>query len=175
MEKKRRGKSIKRIKSEADVLKALDIPDFRHMSKDKVMSFCGMVDKMDPEVAKAAIAQFPEFAKTVGAALADYVGFAHEMLEKDAKSADRFFAICDAQNKALSAMLEKGDLTTDEKYAVIEQMAAIRKMVCEKDSENKKHTVQIGELVSRTVLAALCIMLVAVGGRANISPAVLRH
>ena len=38
--------------SEAQVLKKLNIPDFRHLSKDNVMSFVSMIDKMDPEVEK---------------------------------------------------------------------------------------------------------------------------
>ena len=54
-----------RTLSEKKVLKALDIPDFRHMTKDKVVEFASMLPRMDPEVAKAALAQFPEYAQTM--------------------------------------------------------------------------------------------------------------
>lgn len=50
--------------NEQKVLKKLDIPDFRHLTKDKVIKMASMLDKMDPEVAKKAIEQFPEFANT---------------------------------------------------------------------------------------------------------------
>lgn len=43
--------------SEAKVLKKLDIADFRHLTKDKVIKMASMLDKMDPEVAKKALEQ----------------------------------------------------------------------------------------------------------------------
>ena len=51
--------------TEAQVLKKLDIVDFRHLTKEKVMSMATMLDKMDPEVAKEALEQFPELASTM--------------------------------------------------------------------------------------------------------------
>lgn len=50
--------------TEQEVLEILDIPDFRHMSKDKVMKFASELPNMDPQVAKTALLQFPEFAAT---------------------------------------------------------------------------------------------------------------
>ena len=58
--------------SEVEVLKQLDIPDFRHMTKDKVINFASMLQNMDPEVAKKAIEQFPEFAKMSLEAFKEY-------------------------------------------------------------------------------------------------------
>ena len=43
---------MSKMLTETQVLKKLNIPDFRHLSKDNVMSFVSMIDKMDPEVAK---------------------------------------------------------------------------------------------------------------------------
>lgn len=56
---------MKRTLSEKKVLKKLGIPDFRHMTKDKVVEFASMLSRMDPEVAKKALEQFPEYAKNV--------------------------------------------------------------------------------------------------------------
>ena len=47
--------------NELELKKELGITDFRHMSKDKLLSFASNIDKLDPEVAKAIIGQFPEF------------------------------------------------------------------------------------------------------------------
>ena len=58
--------------TEAQVLKKLDIVDFRHLTKEKVMSMATMLDKMDPEVAKKALEQFPEFASTMRQILSEY-------------------------------------------------------------------------------------------------------
>lgn len=58
--------------SEEKVLKKLDIADFRHLTKDKVIKMASMLDKMDPEVAKKALEQFPEFANTTKEMLTEY-------------------------------------------------------------------------------------------------------
>ena len=51
--------------TEQQVLKKLKIEDFRHLTKDKVIAMASMLDKMDPEVAKKALEQFPDFANTM--------------------------------------------------------------------------------------------------------------
>lgn len=40
---------------EVEVLKQLDILDFRHMTKEKVMIFASMLQNMEPKVAKKVI------------------------------------------------------------------------------------------------------------------------
>nr|DAH80807.1 MAG TPA: hypothetical protein [Caudoviricetes sp.] len=50
--------------TEKQLLKKLDIPDWRHLSKDKVAVFANNFYKLDPEVAKAVLAQFPKFSET---------------------------------------------------------------------------------------------------------------
>lgn len=46
---------MNRTLNEKQVLKKLDIPDFRHLSKENVMKFATMLPHMDPEVAKKAL------------------------------------------------------------------------------------------------------------------------
>ena len=41
------------------MLKQFDIPDFRHITKDKVMTFASMLQNMEPEVAKKSIRTIP--------------------------------------------------------------------------------------------------------------------
>lgn len=49
--------------TEQQVLDNLGICDWRHMTKDKVIGFISAIPDMDPETAKAALAQFPEYVK----------------------------------------------------------------------------------------------------------------
>lgn len=46
--------------TEQRVLKKLGIQDFRHLTKDKVITMASMLDKMDPEVAKKSNRAIPE-------------------------------------------------------------------------------------------------------------------
>lgn len=50
--------------TEEKVLKKLGIDDFRHITKNKVIKMASMLDRVDPEVAKKAIEQFPDFSNT---------------------------------------------------------------------------------------------------------------
>lgn len=57
-------KNSKKPLNEQKVLDKLGIDDFRHLSKEKVIEFVSLVPNMEPEVAKAAIEQFPEFSSS---------------------------------------------------------------------------------------------------------------
>lgn len=72
--------------TERQVLKKLDIPDFRHLTKNKVIAFATMVPRMDPEVAKKALEQFPNFASTSLDVLKEYKGIIEEALSDDRES-----------------------------------------------------------------------------------------
>ncbi len=50
--------------TEKQLLKKLDIPDWRHLSKDKIAVFASNINKLDPEVAKAVLAEIPKFSET---------------------------------------------------------------------------------------------------------------
>lgn len=47
-----------RTLTEQKVLKKLGIPDFRHMTKDKIVQFASVLPRMDPEVAKKHLNSF---------------------------------------------------------------------------------------------------------------------
>lgn len=49
--------------AEQKVLKELGVPDFKHITKDNIVMLRTSLDKCDPEVAKAIIAQIPETLK----------------------------------------------------------------------------------------------------------------
>lgn len=124
--------------TEAQVLKKLNIPDFRHLSKDNVMSFVSMMDRMDPEVAKKALEQFPDFAKVSIEGLNNLKDTVSQAMDDDKESANRFFDMCDSIIDAIKLAMSDGEITFEEKKYCIEKMQEIAKMASEKDSEGKK-------------------------------------
>lgn len=126
-----------RTLSEQKVLKKLGIPDFRHMTKDKIVAFATMLPKMDSEVARKALEQFPEFAKTA----TEIVSYYKEMIEKgfdyNDASVKSFYLTCDAIIEILNEQLKDGNLTFEEKQIVIDKMIKLAKMKADKDTENK--------------------------------------
>ncbi|WP_297565765.1 hypothetical protein [uncultured Faecalibaculum sp.] len=131
--------------SEKKCLKKMNIPDFRHMSKDKLVKFASMMDRMDPEVVMAAINQFPVYTdlmKELANHFQNTLEIAHE---KNEKSQDHFYQACDEILAAMKKQLEEDDLTPEEKTVINSQMIEVARMISEKDSENKRFLLNIQE------------------------------
>ena len=156
------------MRTEQEVLDALGIEDFRHVSKDKLMSFCSQLDKIDPEVAKAALAQFPEFSKSVKDMLSDISAQITRVMDSEDESQKMFF---DSSNKiidALTSLLDKEGLDKEERFFVIDSLKDIQDKLYQKDTENKKFKgVGIGALVT-VFMAGVGVLIAALGGKADI-------
>lgn len=129
---------MKKELTEADVLKVLDIPDFRSMTKDKIMSFTSLMSKMDPEVAKSAIKQFPEFAKMALEAVSEQRTTIIKSLDENIKSSERVFKIYDEIIDTLKMCATSEDISFEEKKYYLDKMLEISKEANEKDESNKK-------------------------------------
>lgn len=129
---------MSKLLAEQKVLKKLGIEDFRHLTKDKVISMASMLDKMDPDVAKKAIEQFPNFSETMKEILHDYKESLDKTQEANSESVKSFYDSCDSIISSLQKELERTDQTFEERKHIIDKMMEINKMKGDKDSENKK-------------------------------------
>ena len=148
--------------SEKKVLKKLGIKDFRHMTKDKLVQFASMLPKMDPEVAKAALSQFPSFsglAKDLTEQLSIMVGREFD-LSSDSQKA--FFDACNRILTSLEKELEDDDIDSDERNRIEDKMIQVAQMLDKKDTDNKKRAEHVTEIVAGIcgviVLAAAAIL-----------------
>lgn len=114
--------------TEQKVLKLLNIEDFRHLTKDKVITMASMLDKMDPEVAKKALDQFPEFASTMKEILYEYRASLDKSLESNEESVKSYYSSADAIIASLQEELKKEPLSFNEKKYIIEKMVEVQKM-----------------------------------------------
>lgn len=105
--------------TEAEVLKQLDIPDFRHMTKEKMITFASMLQNMEPEVAKKAIEQFPKFAKMALEVLKDYKSVMEKTLDENSSSSKQCFDIYNEVVSALKNCLNKENITFEEKNIIL--------------------------------------------------------
>lgn len=155
---------MSRTLTEAQVLKKLDIVDFRHLTKDKVMTMATMLDKMDPEVAKKALEQFPEFASTMRQILADYKQSLDEGLKTNAEETKSYYDTCDAIIASCQKELESDDLTFEQRSLILEQMVLVAKMKGEKNSENKKFIVTMSVIGLAAIGLTAGALITALGG-----------
>lgn len=150
---------MQRTLTEQKVLKKLAIPDFRHMTKEKVVDFAQMVYRMDPEVAKAAIAQFPEYVKLTSGMVMAYEGIIEKMM--DAGKAD-MAAFCDTCNSIIASLqeqLRQEKLSDEEREKLNDKMIQVANMIGDKMSENKIFWLRALGTVTVTVLGLIGVTL----------------
>lgn len=154
--------------TEQKVLKKLGIEDFRHLTKDKVITMASLLDKMDPEVAKKAIEQFPNFSDTMKSALHDYKDSLDKAQKANADSVKSFYDSSDAIITSLQKELDKSDQTFEERKYIIDKMAELNKAKGDKDSENKKFITMLA-MVGAAALGIITVSLTAtLGGNTKI-------
>lgn len=124
--------------TEQQVLKKLKIEDFRHITKDKVITMASMLDKIDPEVAKRALEQFPNFSNTMKEVLTEYKENLDTLLKENGDSVKSYYDSCNAILFSLQKELEREELSFDERKYIINKMLEVNQMKGMKDSENKK-------------------------------------
>lgn len=154
--------------SEEKVLKKLDIVDFRHLTKDKVIKMASMLDKMDPEVAKKALEQFPEFANTTKEMLTEYKASLDKGLEANDESIK---AVYDTYNTIIASLqkeLENEKLTFEQKKYIIEQMKEVADKVDKKDTENKRFIAGVLTLATLVVGGSVAVLASVLGGNTQI-------
>lgn len=127
-----------RTLAEKKVLKKLGIPDFRHMTKDKIVAFATMLPKMDPEVAKKALEQFPAFTDAAKEIVSYYKEVIFKGFDENSESVNSFYTTCDAIVATLKEQLENENLTFEQKQIIIDKMIELARMKSEKDTENKQ-------------------------------------
>lgn len=156
-----------RTLTEQKVLKQLDIPDFRHLSKDKVIAFASLLPKMNPEVAKKALEQFPDFASTTLDVMKNYKDVLEKSLDYNSESSRTSFEIYGQVMSTLQKMIDADDLSFDEKTYILNQMKEIALLVDKKDSENKNTLIKIASIAGTVALGAVAALSATLG--ANIA------
>ena len=149
--------------TEQKVMKKLGVMSFKDLTKPKVIELAGMLDKMDTEVAKKALEQFPDFAKTTKEILVEYKDTLDKGMVSNQESVSRYYDICSTIIHSLEIQLQKEDLTFEERKYIIEKMVEIEDRVNKKDSENKRFIITQW-LIGLTAVSGLIGFLATVLG-----------
>lgn len=154
--------------TEQKVLRKLNIEDFRHLTKDKVITMASMLDKMDPEVAKKALEQFPEFSNTAKEMLIGYKDTLDKGLESNRESVQSYYDSCKSIIEVLQKQLDDENLSFEEKKYIFDKMLEISEMMGEKDSENKKFIATMALVGTVAVGIVIAVLASVLGGNTKI-------
>ncbi|WP_328870977.1 hypothetical protein OHT76_13115 [Streptomyces sp. NBC_00287] len=154
-----------RYKDEDEIKHALGIDSWRNLSKDKMIRFVAMMPDMGTEVALKIIEQFPAF-KDFALDVVDAMKKSHEStLSTNQQSQEHVHRAFQDFRDTLKNELDKGDLTWEQRWQIIEKMQEAVREESQKDSENKQFL--DGALKKVLVLggAAVALGVAFVGGR----------
>ena len=138
--------NMKRTLTEQKVLDRLDISDWRHLTKDKVIDLATMLPKMDPEVAKSALAQFPEFSKTSLELVHDYKEIFLRVLDDCSDDNRAMYDIYNRMLDNLDEILHRDGLSFEQEMDVMEQMRKISDAAAQFTKEDKQFKAAIATL-----------------------------
>ncbi|GHB84884.1 hypothetical protein GCM10010347_64750 [Streptomyces cirratus] len=151
--------------NEAAIRRKLGIPNWRNLSKDKVLRFAAAMPEMATEVRLKLIEQFPAF-KDLGKADIDAVTEAHKAtLAANENSQKHFYQASQDQRDALRADLGRDDLSWEQREALHDRLDQNVRQVNEKDSESKQFLGAGMKVVAAAGVAALGLGVVFVGGK----------
>lgn len=153
--------------TEQQVLHQLNIPDFRHITKDKVMTFASLLQNMEPEVAKKALEQFPELSKMMLEVMREYKNVLEISLDDNSASSQQCYDIYNTALDTYKSCLDKKDLSFEEKKYYSDKIMEIVNKAESLDSENKKFNLKIIYAGASVVIAVAGISASLLGGNSN--------
>lgn len=148
---------------EAKALKMLDIPDFRHLTKEKAVQLVSMLDRVDPEVAKAVLEQYPKFAEVVLSTARDWKENVGKALEENGKVTKETIAAVSAAMASLSDLVSREDTTPEERSEMADRMIDLAKLLNEIDKRNKDFILKVLGIGGVTFLGLVAVAAAALG------------
>lgn len=154
--------------TEKEVLAILDIEDFRHLTKEKVISFASLLAEMGPHVAEKALEQFPDFAKTIAELASDYKEVFLKCMADNSSTTQACLTTCQTIIDTLSEQLKNGVVAYEEKRYYIETMKDISKQMQNINTENKNFLWKVIAAAGITAVLLGGVVLTVLGGNIRI-------
>ncbi len=149
----------KNFMSEDEVKKALNISDFRSLSKEKIMEFVSIIPKIDKEVAMSIINQFPNYVDMAKNMVGGMIHLCDEVLQ-DAKIGRK--DVIESYRMVLETLKEQLNdekLTVEEKNKITNDMIAVAEKI---DAVNDKHQIFVKDILKKVGNVALGVVILGV-------------
>ena len=116
----------------------LNIPDFRHLTKDKLIEFVSAIPDMDKEVAIKIIEQFPEFSGSAKFMVSHYETMCNSILKENGNSVQSVMDGYKQTLDVLSELAKKDDIDPADKRFFAEKMVEVSDRMASYDTSNKQ-------------------------------------
>ncbi|MRJ47077.1 hypothetical protein [Fundicoccus ignavus] len=125
------------IISEEKAKEMIGISNWREMSKNKIVDFINLIPNIDREVAMKAIEQFPAYANLSKEMVTQLYGLTQKALESNEQSNSASIKAYQSILDELGIILQKENISTEERQYVIDKMVEVADKISVKDIENK--------------------------------------
>ena len=156
--------------TEEKVMEMLNISSFKDFPKEKFKDFIALFPQMDPEIQMKALEQFPELISSAKDYLSVLKENTNEVLRSGEKISEMVCNACQKEIDCLNEMLNKEQLSREEKKDIFEAIFKIQQRLFEESDKHRrfaddlhKRTIEAG--FATIVLAAVAIGVKAVGPR----------
>lgn len=156
------------VLTESDVLKQLNIPNFRYMTKDKTMTLASLLPFMEKETAQKALEQFPHFANATKELVNGFRETANMVCRSNDESMKNYYSIVNGICSKLLIKLDKDNLSTDEKREILDTLLILERNASAKDTENKRFNLWMLLGTGAMTIGGLFLLFVSLGSRARI-------
>lgn len=151
---------------EKQTLDLLGRTDFKAIKKNELLGFTSMLNQMRPEVAKAALEQFPELAKLIQSSLVEYKGMLETVVKSDdssvqqvygaankemddaAKGRAEFFQLAEKVRADYSKCLDQEGLTPEQRKEILDREMEILEKADAKEKEIREQQDRVVKAVS---------------------------
>lgn len=145
------------FESETDVLNYFGIDNFRQLKKEHIMQFTSLIPTMDKELAEKCIEQFPEFKAFGNDILSKLTDSYNNIIEHGKDSAKEAMQAYGLILNSLKEMLEKDELTFEEKRIVASDMVAIADKIAELDKDWKHFLGQFAAVIGGVAMGLVVL------------------
>ena len=87
------GFEVEYTDAEKQILSLMERVNFKNLSKNDVLIYTSKLNELRPEVARQAIAQFPELADMIKSAMVEYKGILDNVIASDDNSINQIYEI----------------------------------------------------------------------------------
>ena len=126
-----------RLLTADQVKEYLNISDFRHLTKDKLIEFVSAIPNMDKEVAIKVIEQFPEFSGYAKVLVDHYTELCNSILSENNNSVQSVMEGYKKTLDVLSDLATAEDISPEDKKYFAEKMVEVADKMAALDTNNK--------------------------------------
>ena len=128
----------KKMMTAEQVKKKLNIPDFRHLTRDKLIEFVSAIPDMDQEVAIKIIEQFPAFSEQAKVMMHYYSALCDAVLKENSENSQTVLEGYRKTLDTLGDLVESDDIDISDRRYFAEKMVEVADKMAAYDASNKE-------------------------------------